>query len=167
MRAEAVESLPVQEATSLPVLDDAAVHRALQNFFSAVESDDSLFAAESVGAVPAASASGGTCTGDFVLRFRDARFAANRTLHFSLVERLLELFRQAGSAPSLFASLCLSADAAAETNRAELRLRLRLEAQGNSLEQAQRRWGLGLAQVQQALLFTSRYLRQQIARDGD
>jgi hypothetical protein len=169
MRAEAVESLPVQETATLPVRDDIAVHRAFQNFFSAIQSDDSLFAAEAVGAVRAGGASGeaGVCTGDFLLEFRDANFAANRTLHFSLVEKLIELLREAGSADSLGASLCLSAHAGAERNPAGLALRLRLEARGNSFEQAGLRWGLGLAQVQQALLFTSRYLRQQIARNGD
>jgi hypothetical protein len=169
MRAEALESLPVQETATLPVWDDVAVNRALQSFFSAIESDDSLFAAQAVGAVRAGSApgAGGLCTGDFVLRFEDASLAANRTLHFSLVEKLIELLREAGSADSLLASLCLSAQAAAGRNRAGWTLRVRLEARGNSIEQAHLRWGLGLAHVQQALLFTSRYLRQQIARNGD
>jgi len=38
---------------------------------------------------------------------------------------------------------------------------MELEAAGDSSEQATLRWGLGLAHLQQALLFTSRYLRQQ------
>jgi hypothetical protein len=169
MRAEAVESLPVQETGTLPVLDDVAVNRALQNFFAAIESDDSLFAGEAAGGAPAGGTpgSGGVYSGDFVLRFRDASLAGNRTLHFSLIEKLIELLKEAGSADSLVASLCLSSHAAAEMKPAGLALRLRLEARGNSPEQAGLRWGLGLAQVQQALLFTSRYLRQQMARGGD
>jgi hypothetical protein len=168
MRVEAVESLPVWEAGSLTVLEDAAVNRALQNFFAAIESDDSLFVAEKAGGAPAGNMSGARAvhSGDLILRFRDVTCGNNRTLHFSLIEKLMELLKDAGSADSLAASLCLSADVAAGTRPAGLALRLRLEARGNSSEQAGLRWGLGLAQVQQALLFTSRYLRQQIARDA-
>jgi hypothetical protein len=169
MRVEAVESLPVRETGSLPVLEDVAVNRALQNFFTAIESDDSLFAGEAAGEAPAGGAPGAAAvySGDFLLRFRDATLANSRTLHFSLIEKLVELLKEAGSTDSLVASLCLSPSAAAPGKPAGLALRLRLEARGNSLEQAGLRWGLGLAQVQQALLFTSRYLRQQIARAGD
>jgi hypothetical protein len=169
MRVEAVKSLPMQETGTLPVLDDVAVNRALQNFFTAIESDDSLFVGEAAGGAPAANAPGvgGVFSGDFVLRFRDESLAGNRTLHFSLIEKLVELLKEAGSADSPVARLCLSSHAAEDRKPAGLALRLRLEARGNSLEQAGLRWGLGLAQVQQALLFTSRYLRQQIARNGD
>jgi hypothetical protein len=169
MRVEAVESLPVQETGTLPVVEDVAVNRALQNFFAAIESDDSLFVGETAGGAPAANAPGvgGVFSGDFVLRFRDASLGGNRTLHFSLIEKLIELLKEAGSGDSLVVKLCLSSHAAEDGKAAGLALRLRLEARGNSLEQAGLRWGLGLAQVQQALLFTSRYLRQQIARNGD
>jgi hypothetical protein len=43
---------------------------------------------------------------------------------------------------------------------------MRLAAQGDSAEQAVLRWGLGLAHVQQALLFTSRHLRMRLAQTG-
>jgi hypothetical protein len=39
---------------------------------------------------------------------------------------------------------------------------VRLLAKGDSAEQAALRWGLGLAHLQQALLFTSRHLRQHL-----
>jgi hypothetical protein len=42
-------------------------------------------------------------------------------------------------------------------------LDIRLVAEGNSAQQAELRWGLGLARVQQALLFRSRAIKQQIA----
>ncbi len=45
-------------------------------------------------------------------------------------------------------------------------LRLILHANGPTLEQAQVRWGFGLARVQQALLFASRTLRQEIEAAG-
>lgn len=40
---------------------------------------------------------------------------------------------------------------------------IRLVAAGGSAQQAELRWGLGLARVQQALLFRSRAMKQQIA----
>jgi hypothetical protein len=169
MRVEVVESLSERDAVGSSVQDDTAVSRALGSFFTAIQSDDSLFVTETQGGV----LSGGTpgagcrCTGDFVLRFRGANLASNRTLHFSLVEKLLELLKEAGSGDALVASLCLAAHPAAEAKPAGFALRVRLEARGNSPEQAGLRWGLGLAHVQQALLFTSRYLRQQLAQNGD
>jgi hypothetical protein len=169
MQVEVVESLPVQDTASLTALDDAAVNRALRSFFAAIEGDDSLFAGEALGGVLGGNSAGGgvLCTGDFELRFRGANLQGNRTLHFSLVEKLSELLKEAGSADSLAVKFCLSPYSAAETKPAALTLRLRLEARGNSPEQAGLRWGLGLAHVQQALLFTSRYLRQQLAQSAD
>ena len=41
-------------------------------------------------------------------------------------------------------------------------LAVRLVAEGNSEQQAELRWGLGLARLQQALLFSSRALKQQV-----
>jgi hypothetical protein len=41
---------------------------------------------------------------------------------------------------------------------------IRLAAKAESAEQAVLRWGLGLAHLQQALLFTSRHLRMHLAQ---
>lgn len=168
MRVEVLQTLPERAGAALSTPDDAAASRALRNFFTAIESDDSLFVGEALGAilVDDAAGAGTRCAGDFALRFR-GNLAGNRRLHFSLVEKLTGLLKEAGSADSLAASLCLSTNSAAETKPAELALILRLEARGNSSEQAALRWGLGLAHVQQALLFTSRYLRQQLAQSAD
>jgi hypothetical protein len=46
-------------------------------------------------------------------------------------------------------------------------LGIELEAVGDNSDQAALRWGLGLAHLQQALLFTSRYLRQLISQKND
>src|ERR1700682_3612057 len=46
-------------------------------------------------------------------------------------------------------------------NRRGFCLSIRLVAHGVSVEQAEMRWGLGLARIQQALLFRARALRQQ------
>ncbi|MGC2231721.1 MAG: hypothetical protein WBA09_09455, partial [Candidatus Acidiferrum sp.] len=47
-----------------------------------------------------------------------------------------------------------------------LALWVRLSAKGDSPEQALLRWSLGLAHIQQALLFTSRHLRLHLAQTG-
>ena len=48
-------------------------------------------------------------------------------------------------------------------NRRGFCLSIRLVAEGSSAQQAELRWGLGLARIQQALLFRSRTLKQKIA----
>jgi hypothetical protein len=172
MRVDVVESLSVQDKVGWPAVEDAGTERALRSFFAAIESDDSLFTCEAPrtwlgdGSL-ADGASVVWCSGDFVLRFRGESLSGNRRLHFSLLEKLVELLKAAGSAEWLLAHMCLTSDSGEEANPAGLALRLRLEAQGNSSEQAALRWGLGVAHVQQALLFTSRYLRQQIGQSAD
>jgi hypothetical protein len=163
MLVDVVEALPVRGDVGVAMADDAGVERAVRSFLTAIGSDDSLFACDA----PSADLVGGNlCTGDFVLRFRGG-LETNRRLHFALLEKLVELLRGAGSADTLAARLCLSPDAGAGAKSGGLALQLRLEARGNSAEQASLRWGLGVVHVQQALLFTSRYLRQQVAQGGD
>jgi hypothetical protein len=174
MRVDVVESLPVQDEANSPAVADAGAERALRSFFAAIESDDSLFTCEAPSLRLADGAVGGTgtagaalCRGDFVLRFRGGSLGGNRRLHFSLVEKLVELLKADGSAGWLATRICLLSESGGAAKPAEFALRLRLEAQGSSAEQAGLRWGLGVAHVQQALLFTSRYLRQQIGQSAD
>jgi len=167
MRVEVVSS-PVEDDDTWEAFSDPPVERALKNFFAAVSSDDSLFAAETSGVKLGSAASDGqrTCRAAFVVNFRDERQASSRAFHFSLLEKLSELLKAAGSADSLGAVLCLVPGKAGESNSTALALWVCLEARGSSPEQAGLRWGLGLAHVQQALLFLSRYLRQQIGQSG-
>lgn len=169
MRVAAVESLLNQPPAQLTAINDPAIDRALRNFLTALATDDSLFTGEMLGTVVGVSAGGeeATCSGDFALRFREANLADNRNLNFSLLEKLSELLRQAGSSDALTAHLSLSPQSEPGKASGGLVLRLRLEASGNSTEQATLRWGLGLAHVQQAVLFTARYLRQQLAQNRD
>src|SRR5262249_50368984 len=153
MLVDMVETLPERETAGKAATDDEGVVRALRTFSAAMEGDDSLFTCESV--VPR-SVGDSLCRADFVLRFRSGA-EASRQLHFALTEKLVELLRQSGSAEALAARICLVSQAGG------LAVQLRLEAQGGSADQARLRWALGLAHVQQALLFASRYLRQQRA----
>lgn len=167
MRVEVVES-PIENQSAETTFSDGATERALKNFFAAVASDDSLFATESPGTMISDGPSDRhTCAAVFAVRFRDEQQASSKALHFSLIEKLTELLQAAGSSESLAAMLCLLPAKVEQSKLSGFHLWMRLEATGTSSEQAGLRWGLGLAHVQQALLFLSRYLRQQISQNGD
>ncbi|MGB2621869.1 MAG: hypothetical protein WA857_06020 [Candidatus Acidiferrum sp.] len=149
---------------------------AVKNFLAAIESDDSLFciAQPLAGPGETASAGGVVCSGDIVLEFRQAEYSRQKGLHFLLVEKLVELLKEAGSRDSLEAALSLTAasisvggsDGEDQRKQKGLALWVRLSAKGDSPEQALLRWSLGLAHIQQALLFTSRHLRLHLAQTG-
>jgi len=162
MRVEVVQNIPERAAKIAG--DDAAVKLALQNFTSALQGDDSLFFdSRPIGNWQVTIAGDGraTCAGGFVLSLRGQEAGRNRGLHFQLIQKLVELLKNAGSPEILEARLCLSSETEQESGQAAFSLRMELESVGDSNEQAALRWGLGLAHLQQALLFTSRYLRQQ------
>lgn len=156
---------------------EAAPTLAIKNFLAAIESDDSLFriAQPLAGPAEAESFGGKVYSGDVALEFRQAEHRSQRSLHFLLLERLTELLKEAGSREALGATLCLTSasismnqsDGQSMPNPKELALWLRLDASGDSPEQAVLRWGLGLTHIQQALLFTSRHLRLHLAHAGN
>jgi hypothetical protein len=158
MRVDVVESLPALEEATKSAAGDTGVERALRGFLAAIDSDDSLFACD---ARDPAYVGADVCSADFALRFRAERLRGSRRMHLSLVEKLVELLKVAGSSESLVAFLALL------PGTGEMALGIRLEARGSSAEQAGLRWGLGVAHLQQALLFASRYLRQQMAQSGN
>jgi hypothetical protein len=161
MRVEIVEKLPKHSWVSKEKPEGTPENRALLNFFSSLSSEDSQFSVEypGSGTVHEAGQAGEVYCGDFVITFRSPEDKENTALHFTLLEKLSELFRGAGSS-SLGVMLSLIKVPAGEGQNAGLALGLRLEANGDSLEQAELRWGLGLAHIQQGLLFASRWLRQ-------
>jgi hypothetical protein len=176
MRVEAVGEMPKRTTGASVIAGDAAAGLAIKSFLAAIESDDSLFCVAQPLAGPSAdeAAGGRVYFGDIVLEFREPENSSNRRLHFLLLEKLIELLKQAGSEESLETTLCLTSGSISlstlgnpvKPNQKELALWMRLAAKGNSAEQAVLRWGLGLAYLQQALLFTSRHLRMHLARTG-
>ena len=176
MRVEAIGEMPKRASGVGPIVGDAAAGLAIKSFLAAIESDDSLFCVAQPLTGPSAeeSPSGRIFSEDIVLEFRQAELKCQRSLHFTLIEKLIELLKEAGSKETLQATLCLtststlrsSSGSQEKPNLKELELRIRLAAKGESPEQAVLRWGLGLAHVQQALLFTSRFLRMQLAQTG-
>lgn len=176
MRVEAVGEIPKRTGLSGARAGDAAAGLAIKSFLAAIESDDSLFGVAQPLAGPSTeeSPSGRACFGDIVLEFRQAEHNGNRSLHFLLIEKLIELLKEAGSAETLEATLCLtpgsisvsSSGSKEKTIQKQFAIWIRLAAKGDSAEQAVLRWGLGLAHIQQALLFTSRHLRLHLAQTG-
>lgn len=162
MRVEIVERLPEHSWISEQNPKDTPENRALNNFFSTLRSEDSHFSVEhpGSGAVHVSGRVGEVYSGDFVITFRSPEDQENTSLHFTLLEKLSELFRNAGSSTTLGVMLSLIKVPASEGRNAGLALELRLEANGDSIEQAELRWRLGLAHLQQGLLFVSRWLRQ-------
>jgi hypothetical protein len=174
MRVEAVGELPKRLGAVRTASGETAASLAIKNFLLAIESDDSLFCISQSLPGPASeeSSSGRVCWGDMVIEFRQAEYGSNRSLHFLLIEKLIELLKEAGSADTLLATLCLtSGSIPVSQSRSEEKpvqkqfaVGIRLAAEGESAERAVLRWGLGLAHLQQALLFTSRHLRMHLAQ---
>jgi hypothetical protein len=166
MRVDVVERLPEHGAASGEVAEQASVKLALQNFQSAMQGDDSLFVSEYGGnwLEIRAGDGRGICSGKFSLSFEGNEFGHDRGLYFQLIQKLIELLKDAGSQEVLMARLCLISAAKDKPSPEVFSLGVELEAVGDSGEQATLRWGLGLAHLQQALLFTSRYLRQLISQ---
>ncbi len=174
MRVDAVGEIPKRAGGSGAVAGDAAANLAIKSFLAAIESDDSLFCVAQPLTGPTAedSPSGRVFSEDIVLEFRQPELKSQKSLHFVLIEKLIELLKEAGSRETLQATLCLkststlgsSSGRQEKPNLKELELWIRLAAKGESPEQAVLRWGLGLTHIQQALLFSSRFLRLHLAK---
>ena len=174
MRVEAVGELPKRSGGARAASGEAAASLAIKNFLAAIESDDSLFCVSQplAGPSPEESSSGRVCSGDMAIEFRQAEYSSNRSLHFLLIEKLIELLKEAGSANTLEATLCLTSGSILVSHsgseekpmQKQFAMGIRLAAKGESAEQAVLRWGLGLAHIQQAVLFTSRHLRMHLAQ---
>lgn len=139
---------------------------ALQSFQNAIQGDASFFDNRRTGELELAAGENGRaiCSGGFLLSFRGKQFGNNRGIHFQLIQKLFELLKNAGSAEMLAARLHLITEKQDDVVEGGFAVRVDLQATGDSNEQATLRWGLGLAHLQQALLFTSRYLRQKISQ---
>jgi hypothetical protein len=165
MRVEAVGEIPRRTGETGVVTVDAAAGLAIKSFLAAIESDDSLFClVEPLGGPSTDGAGGRICSGDIVLEFRQAELRRQKSLHFVLIEKLIELLKDAGSQETLAATLSLVPGKQGQPNPQALVLWVRLAAKGDSPEQALLRWGLGLAHIQKALLFTSRHLRMHLTQ---
>lgn len=169
MRVNAVEKIVKRTAPTAPGAGEAPAALAVKNFVAALQNDDSLFTLLEPleGPAPDLVAGAQVYAGDAILSFKQEELARQRSLQFMLVEKLIELLKDAGSRDTLEAQLCLATRNDNQGSPQHNALCVRLLAKGDSAEQAALRWGLGLAHLQQALLFTSRHLRQHLKQAAE
>jgi hypothetical protein len=139
--------------------------QVLANFRAAVSGKDSFFRLQDcVAGFPGQPGeTHGAYAGQFMIAFRRLDLSGDRNLYLILRQTLQELLKEASSSDALFATMCVRAPAAEEARPPELSLVLQLEAIGSTPEQAEVRWSLGLAHVQEALLCASRLLMQRLS----
>ncbi len=150
-------------------IEAARRHPPLRNFLVAVNSDDSVFSTVRCKAwLEQAAAASGAEACEFIshvdLVFAPEPFNFERSRYHSLAPRLEELLSREPSPDALHLELHVRPCRFRATGRPGFYLRILLSARGATSQQAELRWGLGLARVQQALLFLSRIIRQQIAQ---
>jgi hypothetical protein len=138
----------------------------LRNFLASVNGLESIFATASATTksdLPAAVSAG--LAYEFASQtrivFAEPSLNWGRKPYVDLSAGLKELLER-DAADAVRAVLRISSCDFTAENRRGYCLDIRLVAEGGSTQQAELRWGLGLARVQQALLFRSRALKQQI-----
>jgi hypothetical protein len=144
----------------------ARQYAPLRNFLAAVNGADSLFASASTStqADSPATVSVGEAyefASQAGLVFAEASVNFERDRYTDLAAGLKELLER-DSGDAIRAVLRISPCDFPAQNRRGFCLSIRLVAHGASAEQAEMRWGLGLARMQQALLFTARALRREL-----
>jgi len=152
-------------ARSIYQIEAARRHPPLGRFLATVNSDDSVFA---TAACRAQAADGGPSGKPHLFSSRIALLFVQedfnfQTSHFAgLIGQLEKLLAQDSPADELTAALRIGPCRFGRLGRDGFHLALTLTATGDSAEQAELRWGLGLTRVQQALLFLSRVVRQHL-----
>ena len=144
-------------------------NRALNSLLLAVNAEGSFFRITPCNFRPPAAqdaAGPNLFSGSFLLFFSDEAFNRERAHYFALLEKLSELLDKAGSADFLEVRLGLSSRADSAPHAPDYTLFVELVSQGASTEQAELRWGLGVAHLQQAVLFSARLLRKQLSSRG-
>ena len=148
-------------------IEAARQHRPLANFLSAVNSGDSLFISlcAQTGLERRASPEEPCLFSTrVVLAFANPPMNFEHESYGKLLEGLEGLLAKGGGSESLRIELALHPCRYNDSARWGTCLAVLLQASGRTDEQAVLRWGLGLAHVQQALLFSSRVLRQERAQ---
>jgi hypothetical protein len=139
----------------------------LRNFLDSVNGPESVFATSSVSVksdLPTAVSAGSAYefASQATIVFAVPLFNWDQKYYLELCAGLKELLER-DSSGTVRGVLRISPCDFTEENRRGFCLSIRLVAEGSSAQQAELRWGLGLARVQQALLFRSRALKQQVS----
>jgi len=156
-----------EDPHAIEQVKDARRYVPVRGFLAAVNSADSVFAT--------ARCSAGTSPADenefvsqieliFAPALEDFNF--DRDNFESVADDLLELLARDPAGETLRAWLRLRRCHYRDAGREGFCLAVVLSARGETSGQAELRWGLALARVQQALLFTSRVIRHYLAQSG-
>ncbi len=153
-------------------LELARRHPPLRGFLAAVNSADSIFSTICCGTELHPGESAAVTSGEEAYEFTSsielvfARDEFNFGLgrYQSLAQRLAELLGREATAEALRAELRLRHRGFPASGRKGFSLTLLLYARGATPGQAELRWGLGLARLQQALLFLSRVIRHELSQ---
>jgi hypothetical protein len=156
-----------EDPGAIEQIAEARQYLPLRNFLASVNSSESVFATASVSIkpeLPAAVSADQACEFASQAKIVFAEPTLNwERKHYADLSSVLKELLERDAADAIRATLRISSCEFTAENRPGFSLDIRLIAQGNSAQQAELRWGLGLARVQQALLFRSRALKQQIA----
>jgi hypothetical protein len=145
-------------------ISSARQHAPLRTFLAAVNGPESLFTSASVTTkcdLPAAVAGEAyEFASQISLVFADSSLNFDRDRYETLTSSLKELLERDSGDTVRTVLRIAPCDFIADKKRGYC-LGIRLVAQGISPEQAEIRWGLGLARLQHALLFRARVLKQE------
>jgi len=152
---------------SIEQIPEARQYLPLRNFLTSINGVESVFATTGAAAKadsPAAVSAGLAHEFASQIRIVFATLSLNseRKHYADLCAGMRELLKR-DSAEAARVVLRISTCEFTAENRPGYCLDIRLVAEGGSPQQAELRWGLGLARIQQALLFLSRALKQKIA----
>jgi hypothetical protein len=148
------------------VLEKVGESQALADFRAVLGARDSFFRLQDsvAGFLGHSGDVHGAYVGQFVIVFRRLDLSSNLKLYSILLQTLQELLKKVTSSDALFLTMCLLAPMAEEVRTSEPSIVLRLEAIGSAPEQAELRWSLGLAHIQEALLSAPQLLKQHLAK---
>jgi hypothetical protein len=156
-----------ENPAAIEQIELARLYRPLRGLLVAVNSEESVLASVAC-RTWAKEEPGATEAAEFGSRvdviFSGQMHNFERSSYESLAGGLRELLEQESGADTLEAELCVLRCTYRALRRAGYALRLMLIGRGGTPAQAELRWGLGVAHLQQALLFLSRAVRQQKAR---
>ncbi len=158
-----------EDPRAIARIEAARRHLPLRSFLVAVNSEDSVFTtARCKTWLQQAAAASGAEACEFAshvdLVFAPEPFNFQRARYDNLTQRLQELLSRETAPDALRSELSVRPCRFHPAGRLGFCLRILLRARGATPEQAELRWGLGLARIQQGLLFISRIVRQQIAQ---
>ena len=148
------------------VLERVGESQALADFRAVLSARESFFRLQDsvAGFLGHSGDAHGAYVGQFVIVFRRLDLSSNLRLYSLLLQTLQELLKQVTSSDALFLTMCVLAPLAEQAPASEPSIVLRLEAIGSAPEQAELRWSLGLAHIQEALLSASQLLKQHLAK---